>query len=103
MVKSLLIFFLFGCAATGFASERPELIIQDGENEIFLTIKNLTYQPVRQLEIDVKQALPNWLRVPSQSFFLNDEKGSIGEYQVFYHSRKCACDGQGRNTLKFER
>lgn len=41
MVKSLFIFFLFGCAATGFASERTELTIQEGENEIFLTIKQI--------------------------------------------------------------
>ncbi len=77
MVKLLFIFFLFGCVATGFASERPEFTIQDGKNEIFLTIKNQTDQPIRQLEIDVKQSLPNWLRVRSQSFFVENQKDQL--------------------------
>ena len=77
MVKSLFVFFLFGCAATGFASERPELTIQDGENEILLTIKNQTDQPIRQLEIDMKQALPHWLSVRSQSFSFENQKDQL--------------------------
>lgn len=77
MVKLLFIFFLFGYVATGSASERPELTIQDGKNEIFLTIKNQTDQPIRQLEIDVKQSFPNWLRVRSQSFFLENKKDQL--------------------------
>ena len=77
MVKLVFVFFLFGYAATGFASERPELTIQEGENEIFLTIKNQTDQPVRQLEIEVKQDLPDWLRIRSQSFFVENQKDQL--------------------------